>query len=44
MNRRWKNPKARLHPELGRIKEILKVFTKERLVRLFCDFHGHSRK
>jgi predicted deacylase len=44
LNRRWKNPKKKIHPEVSRIKDVLKAFTRERMVRLVCDFHGHSRK
>ena len=44
LNRRWKNPKKKIHPEVLKIKEFIKNFTRERTVRLVCDFHGHSRK
>ena len=43
-NRRWKNPKKKIHPVELRIKELIKAFARERPVRLVCDFHGHSRK
>jgi hypothetical protein len=56
LNRRWKNPKKviiilncisfkkKIHPTVFKLKEVIKQFSRERQLRLVCDFHGHSRK
>lgn len=44
LNRCWMDPNRELHPVIFTVKWLLKRFTEERNVLLFCDFHGHSRK
>lgn len=44
LNRRWKTPSKVLHPVVFSIKRMVKAFSKEREVALYCDFHGHSRR
>jgi len=44
LNRRWKTPSKVLHPVVHSIKRMVKAFSKEREIALYCDFHGHSRK
>lgn len=44
LNRQWKNPSPRLHPEIFAVKEMFIKTLKCRDVYLFVDCHGHSRK
>jgi cytosolic carboxypeptidase protein 2/3 len=44
LNRRWKTPSKVLHPVVFSIKRMVKAFSKEREIALYCDFHGHSRR
>jgi hypothetical protein len=44
LNRRWKTPSKVLHPVVFAIKRMVKAFSKEREIALYCDFHGHSRR
>jgi hypothetical protein len=44
LNRRYKAPSKVLHPVVFAIKRMVKAFSKERELALFCDFHGHSRR
>ena len=44
LNRRYKAPSKVLHPVVYAIKRLIKGFSKEREVALFCDLHGHSRR
>lgn len=44
LNRRWKTPSKVLHPVVHSIKRMVKSFSKERDIALYCDFHGHSRR
>lgn len=44
LNRRYKAPSKVLHPVVFSIKRMVKSFSKEREIALFCDFHGHSRR
>lgn len=44
LNRRYKTPSKVLHPVVFSIKRMVKAFSKEREIALFCDLHGHSRR
>ena len=44
LNRMWMDPSREMHPIIFTVKWLIKRFTEERKVLLFCDFHGHSRK
>lgn len=44
LNRRYKTPSKILHPSIYAVKRLVKNFSKEREIALFCDLHGHSRK
>ena len=44
LNRRYKAPSKVLHPVVYSIKRMVKAFSKEREMVLFCDLHGHSRR
>ena len=44
LNRRWKNPSRVLHPVIFNVKRVMRVFSKERELMLYCDLHGHSRR
>lgn len=44
LNRRYKAPSKMLHPVIYSVKRLVKQFSKEREIALFCDFHGHSRR
>ena len=44
LNRRYKAPSKVLHPVIFQTKRLVKSFSKEREVVLYCDLHGHSRK
>ena len=44
LNRQWKNPSPRLHPEIFAVKEMFLKTLKCRDVYWFVDWHGHSRK
>ena len=44
LNRRYKTPSKVLHPVVYQIKRLVKSFSKERELGLFCDLHGHSRR
>ena len=44
LNRVWQEPTPRLQPGVAALKALMKAFTAEREVVLFCDLHGHSRK
>lgn len=44
LNRRYKTPSKVLHPVVHSIKRLVKSFSKERELALFCDLHGHSRR
>ena len=44
INRRWKKPKKSVVPEVNACKELIKLFSKERNIKLICDLHGHSKK
>ena len=44
LNRRWGNPNQFLDPTIYALKSLIRQFTEEREVKLFCDMHGHSRK
>jgi len=41
LNRQWVDPKQSFFPEVYHTKMLIKETGN---VRLFCDFHGHSRK
>ena len=45
LNRRWRDPNQRIHPEIFHTKGLLSYAKKvlEKDIFLFCDFHGHSR-
>ena len=44
LNRRYKAPSKILHPVVYAVKRLVKNFSKEREIALFCDLHGHSRR
>lgn len=44
LNRQWKTPSPRLHPEIYAVKEMFSKTLKWREVFLYVDVHGHSRK
>jgi hypothetical protein len=44
LNRRWKHPNPLMHPTIYYTKKLIKIFSEEREVALYCDFHGHSIK
>ncbi len=44
LNRKWDHPSKYFDPTIYYTKKYLKVFLEEREVKLYCDFHGHSRK
>lgn len=44
LNRRYKAPSKILHPVVYSVKRLVKNFSKEREIALFCDLHGHSRR
>ncbi|XP_076065569.1 cytosolic carboxypeptidase 1-like isoform X3 [Oratosquilla oratoria] len=46
LNRRWRAPMSSLHPTIYNAKALLEYITslQGRQVRVFCDYHGHSRQ
>ena len=42
LNRRWKNPKDSIHPEIFYTKDLIKKFNQETPVQFVLDLHGHS--
>lgn len=44
LNRRYKAPSKVLHPVVFALKRLVKSFSKEREISLYCDLHGHSRR
>eukprot|EP00798_Chlamydomonas_sp_ICE-L_P012689 gene12689-15921_t len=44
LNRVWAEPSGKLHPTVYSCRKMVKAFTEEREVAMFCDLHGHSRK
>lgn len=44
LNRRYKAPSKVLHPVVFAVKRLVKSFSKEREISLYCDLHGHSRR
>lgn len=44
LNRQWKSPSPRLHPEIFAVKEMFEKTLKCREVFWYVDCHGHSRK
>ena len=42
LNRVWQDPSPKLHPTLWAMKQLLRDFSAERELVLFCDLHGHS--
>jgi hypothetical protein len=44
MNRRWKAPNRVIHPCNFAVKKLIRQFSKERELVLYCDLHGHSRR
>ena len=44
MNRRWKAPNRVIHPVNFAVKKLIRQFSKERELVLYCDLHGHSRR
>ncbi|XP_066949748.1 cytosolic carboxypeptidase 1-like isoform X2 [Macrobrachium rosenbergii] len=46
LNRRWRSPNPQLHPTICHSKSLLEylVHVAKQKVRVFCDFHGHSRQ
>lgn len=37
-------PSRKLHPTIWHAKELLRQFSREQEVVMFCDLHGHSQK
>lgn len=44
LNRRWKAPSRVLHPVNFAVKKLIRSFSKDRELTLYCDLHGHSRR
>ncbi|XP_068215809.1 cytosolic carboxypeptidase 1-like isoform X2 [Palaemon carinicauda] len=46
LNRRWRSPNPQSHPTIYHAKSLLEylVHVAKQKVRVFCDFHGHSRQ
>ena len=44
LNRQWKNPSSKFHPEILAVKEMFEKTFKCRDVFCYVDCHGHSRK
>uniref|UniRef100_K3WKC5 Peptidase M14 domain-containing protein n=1 Tax=Globisporangium ultimum (strain ATCC 200006 / CBS 805.95 / DAOM BR144) TaxID=431595 RepID=K3WKC5_GLOUD len=44
LNRRWMQPSPDLHPTIFATKLAILSMAKTRLISLYCDIHGHSRK
>lgn len=44
LNRRWNFPNKNKHPTVFYTKKLLQEFINERRVKLYCDFHGHTKK
>ena len=44
LNRKWDRANRLLHPTIFYSKTILRNFSSERKILMFCDLHGHSRK
>jgi len=44
LNRRWKGPSRVIHPVIFAVKKLIRQFSKERNLILYCDLHGHSRR
>jgi len=44
LNRQWLEPSRALHPTIFYTKMMLKRFSEDREVVMYCDLHGHSRK
>ena len=44
LNRQWIMPNKDIHPEVFTVKEMLKKFSKERQLLVYCDLHCHSKK
>lgn len=44
LNRRWKTPSKRLHPEIYYAKQCILALAQKTNVVLVADLHGHSKK
>jgi murein tripeptide amidase MpaA len=44
LNRKWKNCKENIQPEIYKIRELIRTLNKEKKVVMYIDIHGHSRK
>jgi cytosolic carboxypeptidase protein 2/3 len=44
LNRVWSDPSRKIHPTIYHTKMMIKKFSEDRDIFLYCDFHGHSRK
>jgi murein tripeptide amidase MpaA len=44
LNRQWKTPSQRMHPEIFAVKEMFAKTLRWREIYLYVDCHGHSRK
>ncbi|TMW63340.1 hypothetical protein Poli38472_002281 [Pythium oligandrum] len=44
LNRRYVNPSPELHPTIHATKNMVLSLRKSRVISLYCDIHGHSRK
>ena len=42
LNRQWKNPNAKISPEVVKLKNIILKY--EGRIEMFLDIHGHSKK
>ncbi|CAG9335829.1 unnamed protein product [Blepharisma stoltei] len=44
LNRRWIRPNRHLHPTIYYTKRLIKMFSEDMEVVMYCDIHGHSMK
>jgi Zinc carboxypeptidase/Cytosolic carboxypeptidase N-terminal domain len=44
LNRRWKNPHSKLHPEIYHSKKFISSLSTKYKIAVIVDFHGHSIK
>jgi hypothetical protein len=44
LNRKWKNCKENVHPEIFLLRDLIKKTAKTKEVVMYIDIHGHSRK
>ena len=44
LNRKWKQPSQKNHPEIYQLKEMIRKESVGRKLKMYVDLHGHSRK